>query len=134
MSKEIAAFAKSGGTHAEEKVALQKALQDLNAIIGVLVGHAMQSQTDPAEIYKVGLNATRCLMAVGDTITAWLLLREADIAAERLTTAGKDADFYAGKIASAKFFVRNYLPHISADRMIVESTDNSIMEISESAF
>ena len=134
LSKEIAAFAKSGGTHAEEKVALQKALQDLNAIIGVLVGHAMQSQTDPAEIYKVGLNATRCLMAVGDTITAWLLLREADIAAERLTTAGKDADFYAGKIASAKFFVRNYLPHISADRMIVESTDNSIMEISESAF
>lgn len=135
LSKEIAAFAKSGGVHAEEKIALQKTLEDLNAIISVLVGHAMQSQTDPAEIYKVGLNTTRCLMAVGDTITAWLLLRQADIAAAKLpTAAGKDADFYAGKIAAAKFFVLNYLPHITADREIIEATDNSIMEISESAF
>lgn len=134
LSKEIAAFARAGGTHAEEKIALQKALEDLNAIIGVLVGHAVASQTDPDEIYKVGLNATRCLMAVGDTIIAWLLLREADIAASKLPTAGKDTDFYTGKIASAKFFVRNYLPHVSAERKIVEATDNSIMEISESAF
>lgn len=134
LSKEIADFAKSGGTHAEEKVALQKALGDLGAIIGVLVGHAMESQTAPEEIYKVGLNASRCLMAVGDTITAWLLLREADIAASKLATAGKDADFYTGKIASAKFFVQNYLPHISADRAIIEATDNSVMEIPESAF
>jgi hypothetical protein len=134
LSKEIGAFAKSGGTHLEEKLALQKTLEDLNAIISVLVGHAMASQSDPAEIYKVGLNATRCLMAVGETITAWLLLRQADIAAGKLPTAGKDADYYAGKIATAKFFVRNYLPHISADRAIVESTDNLIMEIPESAF
>ncbi len=134
LSKEIAAFARAGGTHAEEKIALQKTLEDLNAIIGVLVGHAVASQTDPDEIYKVGLNATRCLMAVGDTIIAWLLLREADIAASKLPTAGKDTDFYTGKIASAKFFVRNYLPHVSAERKIVEATDNSIMEISESAF
>ena len=134
LSKEIGVFAKSGGIHIEEKLALQKTLEDLNAIIGVLVGHAMESQTNPEEIYKVGLNATRCLMAVGDTITAWLLLREAEIAASKLATAGKDSDFYTGKIASAKFFVRNCLPHVSADRAIVESTDNSIMEISESAF
>lgn len=134
LSKEIAEFANSGGTHVEEKLALQKTLEDLNAIIGVLVGHTMASQSDPADIYKVGLNATRCLMAVGETITAWLLLRQADIALAKLPTAGKDADFYAGKIATAKFFVRNYLPHISADRAIVEATDNSIMEIPESAF
>jgi len=134
LSKEIATFAKSGGTHAKEKLALQKTLEDLNAIIGVLVGHAMESQTSPEEIYKVGLNATRCLMAVGETITAWLLLRQADIALAKLPTAGKDADFYAGKIAAAKFFILNYLPHITADREIIEGTDNSIMEISESAF
>lgn len=135
LSKEIATFTKSGGAHPEEKIALQKTLEDLNAIIGALVGHTIKSQTDPAEIYKVGLNATRCLMAVGDTITAWLLLRQADIAAAKLPTAtGKDADFYSGKIAAAKFFVRNYLPHIAADRKIIETTDNSIMEISEAAF
>lgn len=94
----------------------------------------MESQTDPVKIYTVGLNTSRCLMAVGDIITSWLLLRQADIAAEKLSNAGKDTDFYTGKIAAAKFFVRNNLPHITADRKIVEATDGSIMELPESAF
>ena len=135
LAKEIQAFAESGGTHTDEKQALLKALGDLNGIIGVLVGHAMASQEKSDEIYKVGLSTSRALMAVGDVIISWLLLRQADIAAAKLPTAtGKDADFYTGKIASAKFFVANVLPHITADRKIVEATDNSIMEIAESAF
>ena len=95
---------------------------------------ARASQEQPAEIYKVGLNTSLCLMAVGEIITAWLLLRQADIAASKLATADKDADFYIGKIASAKFFIANSLPHIAAGRTIVETTENSIMEISEAAF
>jgi alkylation response protein AidB-like acyl-CoA dehydrogenase len=135
LGKEIADYAQAGGAHAEEKAALLKALGDLNGIVGVLVGHAMASQETPAEIYKVGLNTSRCLMAVGDIITAWLLLRQADIAVEKLKgDAGKDKDFFTGKVASAKFFCLNYLPHITADRKIVEATDSAIMEIPESAF
>jgi alkylation response protein AidB-like acyl-CoA dehydrogenase len=135
LGKEIADCAQAGGTHAEEKAALLKAVGDLNGIVGVLVGHAMASQETPAEIYKVGLNTSRCLMAVGDIITAWLLLRQADIAVEKLKgDAGKDKDFFTGKIASAKFFCLNYLPHITADRKIVEATDSAIMDIPESAF
>ena len=106
----------------------------LYGIVAVLVGHAMESQSEPEKIYQVGLNTSRCLMAVGDIITAWLLLRQADIAVEKLPNAGKDADFYTGKIASAKFFVQNYLPHITADRKIVEATDGAIMEIPVNAF
>jgi alkylation response protein AidB-like acyl-CoA dehydrogenase len=134
LGKEIQKFAESGGVHQEEKQALVKALGDLNGIVAVLVGHAMESQSEPERIYQVGLNTSRCLMAVGDIITAWLLLRQADIAAEKLPNAGKDADFYTGKIASAKFFVQNYLPHITADRKIVEATNGAIMEIPVNAF
>ena len=134
LGKEIQKFAESGGAHQEEKQALVKALGDLNGIVAVLVGHAMESQSEPEKIYQVGLNTSRCLMAVGDIITAWLLLRQADIAVEKLPNAGKDADFYTGKIASAKFFVQNYLPHITADRKIVEATDGAIMEIPVNAF
>ncbi|MEY3973204.1 MAG: hypothetical protein RJA71_516 [Actinomycetota bacterium] len=135
LGKEIQAFAEAGGAHAAEKQALLKALGDLNGIIGVLVGHAMASQEKSEEIYKVGLNTSRALMAVGDVIISWLLLRQADIAAEKLAaSAGKDADFYTGKIASAKFFISTVLPHITADRKIVEATDSAIMEIPESAF
>ena len=135
LGKEIQAFAETGGVHAAEKQALLKALADLNGIIGVLVGHAKASQEKADEIYKVGLSTSRALMAVGDVIITWLLLRQADIAAEKLSAgAGKDADFYTGKIASAKFFVATVLPHITADRKIVEATDSTIMEIPESAF
>ena len=135
LGKEIQAFAESGGVHAAEKQALLKALGDLNAIIGVLVGHAMASQEKSEEIYKVALNTSRALMAVGDIIISWLLLRQADIAAEKLAAGGgKDTDFYTGKVASAKFFVTTVLPHITADRKIVEGTDSAIMEIPESAF
>jgi alkylation response protein AidB-like acyl-CoA dehydrogenase/soluble P-type ATPase len=135
LSKEIKAFADAGGSHAAEKKALLKALDDLGAIVGVLVGHAMESQTDAVKIYQVGLNTSRCLMAVGDIITSWLLLRQADIAVAKMPTAtGKDKDFYTGKIAAAQFFIKNNLPHISADRAIVEATDGSIMELPESAF
>jgi alkylation response protein AidB-like acyl-CoA dehydrogenase len=135
LGKEIQAFAETGGVHAAEKQALLKALADLNGIIGVLVGHAMASQEKAHEIYKVGLSTSRALMAVGDVIITWLLLRQADIAADKLSAgAGKDTDFYTGKIASAKFFVATVLPHITADRKIVEATDSTIMEIPESAF
>jgi len=135
LGKEIQDFTETGVVHAAEKQALAKALGDLNGIIGVLVGHAMASQEKSDEIYKVGLSTSRALMAVGDVIISWLLLRQADIAAEKLPTAtGKDADFYTGKIASAKFFVSTVLPHITADRKIVEATDNAIMDIAEGAF
>ncbi len=135
LAKEIQAFAEAGGANSVEKAALVKALGDLNAIVGVLVGHAMESQSEPAKIYEVGLNTSRCLMAVGDIITSWLLLRQADIATEKLpTSTGKDKDFYTGKIAAAQFFIKNNLPHITADRKIVESTDGSIMDLPESAF
>ena len=135
LGKEIQVFAEAGGANATEKAALVKALGDLNAIVGVLVGHAMESQSEPAKIYEVGLNTSRCLMAVGDIITSWLLLRQSDIATDKLAAAtGKDKDFYTGKIAAAKFFITNNLPHITADRKIVEATDGSIMNLPESAF
>ena len=134
LGKEIAKFAATGGALAEEKKALQKALEDVQAMIGHMVGVAMQSQEDPKEVYKVGLNTSRLLMAAGELIIAWLLLRQADIAQSKLATAGKDTDFYTGKIASAKFFVRSVLPHISVERAVVESESGEIMDIAEAAF
>jgi alkylation response protein AidB-like acyl-CoA dehydrogenase len=135
VAKEIGALATSGGVHADLKAQLGAALNEVNTSIGALVGIAMASQEEPKEIYKVGLNTSRLLMNVGDIICAWLLLRQADIAVEKLATAAeKDKAFYQGKIAAAKFFVENVLPHISVDRSIIEKTDNSIMEISENAF
>ena len=134
LAKEINTFATSGGALAEEKLLLGKALEDVNAIMGTLVGFAMESQNNSEEIYKAGLQTSRLLMSVGETIIAWLLLRQADIAIEKSANPGRDADFYAGKIAAAKFFIRTVLPHLAAERIIVEAENGSIMEIAETAF
>jgi alkylation response protein AidB-like acyl-CoA dehydrogenase len=135
LSKEIVAFISAGGSNATEKAALGKALEDMQAIIGQLVTHALASQEKPEEIYKCGLNTTRLLMSVGDVIISWLLLRQADIAAAKLASAsGKDKDFFEGKIAASRYFVHNFLPLISATRAIVEREDGEIMKVSESAF
>jgi hypothetical protein len=95
----------------------------------------MMSQSEPKEIYKVGLNTSRLLLATGDLVTSWLLLRQAEIAQSKLEGASaRDKSFYEGKIAAAKFFAATYLPPIAMQRVIAETTDNSIMEISEAAF
>ncbi|MBM3743333.1 MAG: acyl-CoA dehydrogenase [Actinobacteria bacterium] len=135
LSKEIGAFVATGGNNAEEKVSLGKALADLQAIITQLITHAMASQENPEEIYKCGLNTTRLLMSVGDVIISWLLLRQGDIAAAKIgSAAGKDKDFFEGKIASSRYFVHNFLPLIAATRAIVEREDGEIMGVSENAF
>jgi len=134
LGKEIAAFTATGGELAEEKAALAKTLEDLNAMTGTLVGFAMESQENVEKIYKAGLNTTRLLMSVGEVNIAWLLLRQAEIAISKSANPSRDADFYAGKVASAKFFVRTVLPHIKAELKIVLSETGELMEIPESAF
>ena len=135
LGKEIGAFAASGGELAAEKAELAKALETLNAMIGTMVGYAMESQENPEKIYKTGLNTTRVLMSVGEVIIAWLLLRQAEIASSKIATAtGKDQDFYTGKIASARYFIRTVLPHLRSELKIIESEDGEIMNLPESAY
>jgi len=134
LGKEIGAFCASGGALAQEKLALGKSLEDVNSMMGTMVGFAMESQEKPEEIYKTGLNTTRLLMSVGEVIIGWLLLRQAEIATNKSANPGRDADFYAGKIAAAKFFITTVLPHIQAERKIIEAETGGLMSIPESAF
>ena len=47
-------------------------------------GYLVESAQQPAEIYRVGLNTTRLLLALGDLIIGWLLARQAEVAQGRL--------------------------------------------------
>ena len=42
--------------------------------------------------------------------------------------------FYQGKIAAARFFARQVLPRLAAERAIAEATDNELMDLDEAAF
>jgi hypothetical protein len=124
------------GQLAAERELLGKALEDVQGIVGVLGQWAMASQTDTREIYKVGLNTTRLLMVTGDLIIGWLLMRQAEVATKALAAGPSDRDrvFYDGKIETARWFARNRLPLIAAERAVAEATTLDLMDLPEEAF
>lgn len=138
LSEEIKKFL--AGAQGNEELSgaldsLAKAAVDLEAIVGTMITDLTATGEDVKNIYKVGLNTTRLLLASGDVVVGYLLLRGATVAAEKLpTAAAKDVAFYQGKIAAAKFFAANILPGVGAERALAESVDNSLMELAEAAF
>jgi hypothetical protein len=138
LAAQIQAFIDSeagNGRLKVERELLARALEDANALVGHMINDLMSAQEEISNIYKVGLNTTRLLMALGDVVCGWLLLRQAEVALEKLGgDAGKDAPFYEGKVAAAQFFARTNLPRISAELAIAEATDLSVMELDEAAF
>jgi hypothetical protein len=146
LAGEIQAFLAAGGPDDElssERHRLGQALADVQAIVAVMGRAAAASDArsagadaDPRELYKVGQNATRLLLAAGDLVVGWLLLRQAEVALAALTRDVSDADrdFYTGKVAAARFFAHQVLPRLAAERVIAEGVDNGLMEIPETSF
>jgi len=75
-------------------------------------------------------------MALGDIVCAWLLLRGAEVALEKLggDVSARDKAFYEGKVAAAQFFAHTNLPRLTAERAIAEATDLSLMDLDEASF
>ncbi|MFL5335011.1 MAG: acyl-CoA dehydrogenase, partial [Geminicoccaceae bacterium] len=121
-----------------ERAALATALGEVQGILGTFMGWLGAAQAGEArELYKVGLNSRRLLLALGDVIVAWLLQRQAAVALAALTREGvsdSDKKFYEGKVAVARFFAREVLPRLGSDRKIVESTMLDLMDLDEEAF
>lgn len=138
LASEIQAFIASeagNGRLKVERELLATALDDAQALVGHMINDLMASQEDTRNIYKVGLNTTRLLMVLGDVVCSWLLLRQAEVALEKLAgDPGKDTSFYEGKVAAAQFFAQNVLPKVSSERAIAESTDLALMDLDEAAF
>jgi alkylation response protein AidB-like acyl-CoA dehydrogenase len=139
LTGEMKAFAESGagnGRLKTERAALLTALDNLQGMIEPMAGWALGSLENPREIYKVGLNTSRLLMALGDLIVAWLLCRQAEVALGRLDgdVSAADQDFYSGKVAAAQFFCATVLPRLAADRATIEATTLDLMDLPEAAF
>ena len=139
LGQEIGQFAagdEGGSTLAAERGLLGAAMQDVHLMTQALAGFAMASMSQPSEVYRAGLNTTRLLFAVGDVTVAWLLLRQAAVALRALDAdpEGSDADFYRGKVASAKWFCAQVLPHLRAERQILEATTLDAMDLAEASF
>ena len=145
IAMQVQAFAQDAdaqdGALKKERALLGKALEDVQGTMGAMVGNLMKSDPrqdggDVTNLYKVGQNTTRFLLAAGDLVVGWLLLRQAEVAVAALNAGaeGKDKDFYTGKVAAASFFATQVLPRLAAEKAMAEATDNSLMDVPESAF
>ena len=143
IAEQVQSFIDAGTTDGRLKVErelLAKGLEDAQGLVGYMINTLMSADEsnggDIKNLYKVGLNTTRLLMALGDVVCSWLLLRGAEVALEKLSgdVSAEDKNFYEGKVVAAQFFARQMLPKLTAELAIAEATDNAIMEIDEAAF
>jgi alkylation response protein AidB-like acyl-CoA dehydrogenase len=136
----INAFAAADGGNGRlkaERAALADAAAHVEAMAGAMTGFLMASADSPAEVYKVGLNTTRLLIALGDLVIGWLLLTHAEVAQRKLdemAPGAADRGFYAGKVGTARFFAATVLPRLAAERKIAEDTTLDLMDLPEEAF
>jgi alkylation response protein AidB-like acyl-CoA dehydrogenase len=138
---EITAFAAGeagNGRLKPERAALARAMRDVEAMVAAMAEDAAASLERPDEIYRVGLNTTRLLLALGDLVIGWMLARGAETALTALDAGAgltaADRAFYQGKLATARFFAQTVLPRLAAEREIAEATTLDLMELPEEAF
>jgi hypothetical protein len=134
LASEIVEFVKGGGDAdplATERETLGQMLDDTQAHLGSMVEHLMASVGgQKEEIYKVGLQTNHLLESIAETVIAWLLLRHAEIAVEKI-----DEDpFYRGKVESARWFLRHAAPKASLRRAVAQTEDGSLMNLPVEAF
>ena len=135
--KDFTAADGGNGRLKAERAALAEATGHVEAMLLAMTGFLQASAGQPAEIYKVGLNTTRLLMALGDLVIGWLLATHAEVAQQKLDQVPADAgdrDYYAGKLAAARFFAATVLPRLAAERKVVEETTGDLMDLPEAAF
>lgn len=140
--REYAAGDAGNGRLKEERALLDAAADDVTGIVDAMVGYLMAAGERTEEIYKVGLNTNRLLLALGDLLIGWLLLRQAEVALSKLDAAAGEAGgrragdraFYTGKVAAARFFTATVLPRLAAERQIARATTSDVMAVPEDAF
>src|SRR6201995_2837837 len=82
---EIRAFAAKDGGNGRlkaERAALAAGADDVEAMVAAMNGFLGQMGEQTEAIYRVGLNTTRLLLALGDLLVGWLLGRQAEVALE----------------------------------------------------
>ncbi len=140
--REFAGADGGNGRLKKERAAVARAADNVEAMISAMNGYLGSSLGQPAEIYRVGLNTTRLLLALGDLLIGWLLGRQAEVALAKLDEGGlgpqplaaSEKAFYQGKLAAAGFFAATVLPRLAAEREIVEATSLDPMDVPEEAF
>ncbi len=134
LAGEIVEFVKGGEGEdflGPEREVLGSMLDDLQAHLGSMVEHLMSSLGGETEdIYKVGLQTSALLESMAEVVIAWLLLRQAEVAAPR----AEDDPFYRGKLEAARWFVKEASSQVAGRKDAALAEDGSLMQVPLEAF
>lgn len=113
--------------------AVGAALSEVDDMVDVLVERV--SAGTGADLDGVGPHTRRLLLAVGDVLVGWLLLRRA-VTADRLLTAGAGTSAYSpallGRQAKvARAFATGVLPKVAAEAAVVRVGDPAVMTLTD---
>lgn len=112
-----------------EREKLAEALGHLEAAWGGLLEKIGES------VYHVGLLGNRLLFSTAEVVIGWLLVRHAALALKKqANAAGPDRAFYAGKVASARFYCHEVLPGVALTARAVKESSLFLMELPDEAF
>ncbi|AFM15037.1 acyl-CoA dehydrogenase [Mycolicibacterium chubuense NBB4] len=136
---QIRKFLDEGSTHPEleeGRARLAVAVSEVQEMVATMTQFLVDSQQNPRELYRLGLQSVPFLLAVGDLLLGWLLLAQADVALTALDgeVSDRDRNFYAGKVVTAKFFAKNMLPPLTSQRAVLQAVDLTAMDLDEAAF
>ncbi|HPI92565.1 MAG TPA: acyl-CoA dehydrogenase [Deltaproteobacteria bacterium] len=132
---EIEKFAnenKNSEKFAPQVALLEEALNQYKEIQTTMANYLGQGKFS-----MIGFYATRILHATGYLYGAKLLLEMALIAQKKIDELGAEHfeyPFYAGKVASAKFFCHNILPVTGNILRVIKEGDTSVMDVPEASF
>ncbi|MGE5454508.1 MAG: acyl-CoA dehydrogenase C-terminal domain-containing protein, partial [Methylocystaceae bacterium] len=105
--------------------------QAYQGILGLL-----QKYLGDGKITLLPLYSTRILHATSMIYCGMISLDQAMVAAKKLQEVGDshhDANFYKGKIASARYYVLNEVPNILSIKRMFEIADTSPVDVPEDA-
>src|SRR6476469_5576164 len=120
--------AKQNGDPAGVAVALESALQDLQAATMWLAQNGM---ADPD---NAGAGAYAFMDLMGLVSLGWMWLRMAAAAERALADGADDSAFYRAKLVTAQFYAERELPLSSGLRRKVEAGAETLMKMPEEAF
>jgi len=116
----------------KELAIMDSAMANFKGILGTLMGYLGEGKVNMMPLFS-----TRILHATAKLLGGKLILDQALLAQKKLKELDKehfDYAFYAGKIASARFYIGNIVPEIENTLKVFKNGDTSAIEIPEEAF
>jgi len=108
-------------SYAEE---VAKAVASLKKITSYLI-----EQSSSEDAYLAYSWATPYLEIFGDVVLGWFLLWQAKVALHCEVTKGVNGEYYAGKIHTAKFYIKSLLPIVYGKIETIMGDDKSLLTV-----